>query len=182
MPGKLFAVAALLGSTLAPASLRAQDAQDLARRFGLPLVEPRPGLVPLTFEAGLLETLTPLAPKFVSVTYGAGGSTRERTHNTVARIARETPLAAAAHLTCVAASTDEIDDVARALAERECPLGRGAGVERLVAQRDQAEQGVLARHPEQGGGQQRAADGHRAGRARLAGAAHRGGPGRRASS
>ena len=46
-----------------------------------------------------IETLTPLAPKFVSVTYGAGGSTRERTHNTVARIARETPLAAAAHLT-----------------------------------------------------------------------------------
>ena len=42
--------------------------------------------------------LAPLSPNFVSVTYGAGGSTRERTHNTVARIARETPLAAAAHL------------------------------------------------------------------------------------
>ena len=56
--------------------------------------------------------LAPLAPRFVSVTYGAGGSTRERTHATVARIARETPLAAAAHLTCVEATKAEIDQVA----------------------------------------------------------------------
>ena len=48
-------------------------------------------------------TLAPLAPAFVSVTYGAGGSTRERTHATVARIIKETPLVPAAHLTCVAA-------------------------------------------------------------------------------
>ncbi len=60
-----------------------------------------------------VETLTPLKPRFVSVTYGAGGTTRERTHATVARIARETPLAAAAHLTCVDASRDEIDAIAR---------------------------------------------------------------------
>ena len=46
-----------------------------------------------------IETLAPLAPRFVSVTYGAGGSTRERTHNTVARIVRETAIPAAAHLT-----------------------------------------------------------------------------------
>lgn len=59
-----------------------------------------------------IETLMPLAPRFVSVTYGAGGSTRERTHNTVARIQRETPLAAAAHLTCVEATRDQIDEVA----------------------------------------------------------------------
>ncbi|MBB3981282.1 methylenetetrahydrofolate reductase (NADPH) [Sphingobium fontiphilum] len=72
-------------------------------------------------------TLTPLAPQFVSVTYGAGGSTRERTHNTVARIARETPLAAAAHLTCVAASKDEIAAVADAYWE--------AGVRHIVALR-----------------------------------------------
>jgi methylenetetrahydrofolate reductase (NADPH) len=57
-------------------------------------------------------TLAPLGPRFVSVTYGAGGSTRERTHATVARIARETPLAAAAHLTCVDATCEEIDAVA----------------------------------------------------------------------
>ena len=79
-------------------------------------------------------TLTPLAPKFVSVTYGAGGSTRERTHNTVARIARETPLSAAAHLTCVAASRDEIGEVADAYWE--------AGVRHIVALRgDPPEQG-----------------------------------------
>ena len=56
--------------------------------------------------------LAPLAPSFVSVTYGAGGSTRERTHATVARIVNETGLIAAAHLTCVAASKDEIAEVA----------------------------------------------------------------------
>jgi len=74
-----------------------------------------------------IQTLTPLAPKFVSVTYGAGGSTRERTHSTVARIAKETPLSAAAHLTCVAASRAEIDEVADAYWE--------AGVRHIVALR-----------------------------------------------
>lgn len=57
-------------------------------------------------------TLAPLGPRFVSVTYGAGGSTRERTHATVARIARETAIPAAAHLTCVEATKDQIDAVA----------------------------------------------------------------------
>ncbi|PWG02589.1 methylenetetrahydrofolate reductase [Sphingosinicella humi] len=60
-----------------------------------------------------VKTLEPLGPRFVSVTYGAGGSTRERTHATVERIARETSLQAAAHLTCVEASRAEIDEVAR---------------------------------------------------------------------
>ena len=60
-----------------------------------------------------IETLAPLHPRFVSVTYGAGGSTRERTHATVARIVRETGLTAAAHLTCVGATREEIDQVAR---------------------------------------------------------------------
>lgn len=89
-----------------------------------------------------IETLTPLAPKFVSVTYGAGGSTRERTHNTVARIAKETPLAAAAHLTCVAASKVEIDEVADAYWE--------AGVRHIVALRgDPPEAGTkFVAHPE----------------------------------
>ena len=58
-----------------------------------------------------IERLAPLKPDFVSVTYGAGGSTRERTHATVARIVRETALKPAAHLTCVGASRDEIDAV-----------------------------------------------------------------------
>ena len=58
-----------------------------------------------------VEKLAPLAPDFVSVTYGAGGSTRERTHETVSRIINETPLPVAAHLTCVAATKDEVDSV-----------------------------------------------------------------------
>jgi methylenetetrahydrofolate reductase (NADPH) len=60
-----------------------------------------------------VRTLEPLGPRFVSVTYGAGGTTRERTHATVARIQRETSLAAAAHLTCVEATREEIDQVAQ---------------------------------------------------------------------
>jgi len=60
-----------------------------------------------------IKRLEPLGPQFVSVTYGAGGSTRERTHATVARIRRETSLEPAAHLTCVGASRGEIDDIAR---------------------------------------------------------------------
>ena len=74
-----------------------------------------------------VKTLEPLAPRFVSVTYGAGGSTRERTHNTVVRIARETSLAPAAHLTCVDASRAEVDDIARAYWD--------AGIRHIVALR-----------------------------------------------
>jgi len=59
-----------------------------------------------------VETLVPLNPRFFSVTYGAGGTTRERTHATVARIARETPVPAAAHLTCVNATAAELDAIA----------------------------------------------------------------------
>jgi methylenetetrahydrofolate reductase (NADPH) len=65
-------------------------------------------------EKSLWETikrLAPLSPSFVSVTYGAGGSTRERTHSTIARILKETALLPAAHLTCVGAARGEIDDI-----------------------------------------------------------------------
>jgi len=65
-------------------------------------------------ERSLWETITrlaPLAPNFVSVTYGAGGSTRERTHSTIARILKETALTPAAHLTCVGACRADIDEV-----------------------------------------------------------------------
>ncbi len=74
-----------------------------------------------------IKTLEPLEPRFVSVTYGAGGSTRERTHNTVARIAKETNIAAAAHLTCVEASKAEIREIAEAYWQ--------AGVRHIVALR-----------------------------------------------
>lgn len=89
-----------------------------------------------------VQTLAPLGPRFVSVTYGAGGSTRERTHATVARIQRETNLAAAAHLTCVEASRAEIDEVAEAY--------WAAGVRHIVALRgDPPVQGArFEPHPE----------------------------------
>jgi methylenetetrahydrofolate reductase (NADPH) len=74
-----------------------------------------------------VESLSPLGPRFVSVTYGAGGSTRERTHNTVARIARDTTIPAAAHLTCVEASRADIDEIVDAYWE--------AGVRHIVALR-----------------------------------------------
>ena len=74
-----------------------------------------------------IQTLAPLKPRFVSVTYGAGGSTRERTHNTVARIAKETDIPAAAHLTCVEASKADIEEVVRAYWE--------AGIRHIVALR-----------------------------------------------
>jgi methylenetetrahydrofolate reductase (NADPH) len=60
-----------------------------------------------------IERLAPLAPRFVSVTYGADGSTRERTHSVVTRIQRETPLTGAPHLTCIGASREEILEIAR---------------------------------------------------------------------
>ncbi|HVY22832.1 MAG TPA: methylenetetrahydrofolate reductase [NAD(P)H] [Steroidobacteraceae bacterium] len=74
-----------------------------------------------------IRRLEPLSPTFVSVTYGAGGSTRERTHATVKRIAEETTLKPAAHLTCVAASRGEIDDIVRAYWD--------AGIRHIVALR-----------------------------------------------
>ena len=60
-----------------------------------------------------IDRLKGLHPRFVSVTYGADGSTRERTHNAVARLMRETSLTTAPHLTCVGADRGEIDDIAR---------------------------------------------------------------------
>lgn len=97
-------------------------------------------------EASLWEAarrLEPLQPDFVSVTYGAGGTTRERTHATVARLARETTMKPAAHLTCVGASRDEIRDVLRAY--------RDAGVRHIVALRGDPPGGLdapYAPHPD----------------------------------
>ena len=126
-------------SPVAPAIERA--------RAGKPLFEDVAGDIGVSFEFfppktekmeetlwESVKTLEPLQPRFVSVTYGAGGSTRARTHATVERIARETSLAAAAHLTCVEATREEIDEVAREY--------WAAGVRHLVALRgDPPEQG-----------------------------------------
>jgi methylenetetrahydrofolate reductase (NADPH) len=74
-----------------------------------------------------IRRLEPLNPAFVSVTYGAGGSTRDRTHRTVVRMLKETTLKPAAHLTCVEASREEVDEVVRAYWD--------AGIRHIVALR-----------------------------------------------
>ncbi|HET7588424.1 MAG TPA: methylenetetrahydrofolate reductase [NAD(P)H] [Gammaproteobacteria bacterium] len=91
---------------------------------------------------GAIERLAPLLPDFVSVTYGAGGSTRERTHATVERIRRETKLEPAAHLTCVGASRAEVDAIAARYWE--------AGVRHVVALRGDPPAGAarFAPHPQ----------------------------------
>ncbi|MFC3692890.1 methylenetetrahydrofolate reductase [NAD(P)H] [Chenggangzhangella methanolivorans] len=81
-----------------------------------------------------VERLAPLGPTFMSVTYGAGGSTRERTHSTVARMVQETDVPPAAHLTCVSASKAEVDAVVDSYRE--------AGVRHIVALRGDPAGGV----------------------------------------
>lgn len=94
--------------------------------------------------------LAPLGPDFVSVTYGAGGSTRERTHSTVERILRETSLVPAAHITCVEASRQEVDDVASGY--------WAAGVRHVVALRGDPPAGPGVRFQPHPGGYACAAD------------------------
>ncbi|HYM28469.1 MAG TPA: methylenetetrahydrofolate reductase [Steroidobacteraceae bacterium] len=86
-----------------------------------------------------VERLAPLAPRFVSVTYGADGSTRERTHNVVSRIQQRTPLTGAPHLTCVGASRAEILDIARGYWRQ--------GIRHLVALRGDPARGQMGYTP-----------------------------------
>lgn len=81
-----------------------------------------------------INRLAPLNPSFVSVTYGAGGSTRERTHATVERIVKETNLKPAAHLTCVSATKEEVNEVIRSY--------KDVGVNHIVALRGDPAEGV----------------------------------------
>jgi methylenetetrahydrofolate reductase (NADPH) len=104
-------------------------------------------------EKNLWEAITrlaPLAPNFVSVTYGAGGSTRERTHATVKRILEETPVTPAAHLTCVAARREEVDEVIR----NYCAVG----VRHIVALRGDPTGGVGTKYAPHPGGYVNGAD------------------------
>jgi methylenetetrahydrofolate reductase (NADPH) len=94
--------------------------------------------------------LAPLAPSFVSVTYGAGGSTRERTHATIKRILAETNLVPAAHLTCVGATREEVDEVVRAYGK--------IGVRHIVALRGDPPGGVGERYEPYPGGYAYACD------------------------
>ena len=97
-----------------------------------------------------VERLAPMQPNFVSVTYGAGGSTRERTHATVKRILQETSLTPAAHLTCVDATREEIDAIVENY--------YAAGVRHIVALRGDPVNGAGARYQPSPGGYENAAD------------------------
>ena len=127
---------------------------SLPRFYEAPLFADEAGDVEISFEFfppktekmeitlwDTVQSLAPLGPRFVSVTYGAGGSTRERTHATVARIARESKVSAAAHLTCIDADKAEILDIARAYWD--------AGVRHIVALRGDSPQAgqKYAPHP-----------------------------------
>lgn len=87
-----------------------------------------------------IERLAPLAPRFVSVTYGADGSTRTRTHQVVARVLKETSLTAAPHLTCIGASREEVLEIAREYWE--------SGIRHIVALRGDAPQGTGRYEPD----------------------------------
>ncbi|WP_051609860.1 methylenetetrahydrofolate reductase [Terasakiella pusilla] len=114
---------------------------------GIPVAAPLPRDVSVSFEFfppktekmeetlwASLKRLEPLGPKFVSVTYGAGGTTRERTHNTVVGIQKDTSMVAAAHLTCVGSSKAEIDEIADRYWEE--------GIRHIVALRGDPEEGA----------------------------------------
>jgi methylenetetrahydrofolate reductase (NADPH) len=90
-----------------------------------------------------VERLAPLQPRFVSVTYGADGSTRDRTHRIVSRINAETLLTGAPHLTCVEATTDEVDEIAKGYWDE--------GVRHIVALRGDPPQGMEQYTPHPGG-------------------------------
>lgn len=122
---------------------------------GIPVAAPLPKDVSVSFEFfppktekmeetlwASLKRLEPLGPKFVSVTYGAGGTTRERTHNTVVGIQKDTSMVAAAHLTCVGSSKAEIDEIADRYWEE--------GIRHIVALRGDPEEGAngYTPHPE----------------------------------
>jgi methylenetetrahydrofolate reductase (NADPH) len=134
------------------ADVRCQEA--LAR--SAPLFAALPGDIEVSFEffppkteamAATLRdsvaTLAPLEPRFVSVTYGAGGTTRERTHAEVVRINNEIGIAAAAHLTCVEATREEVDAVAREYWEN--------GIRHIVALRGDPPPGAGGYAPHPGG-------------------------------
>ncbi|MEE4153850.1 MAG: methylenetetrahydrofolate reductase [Erythrobacter sp.] len=107
-------------------TLTLDQLQEARTALGSPLFSDLPGDIDVSFEFfppktdkmaqtlwDSVATLSPLGPRFVSVTYGAGGSTRERTHEQVVRIQNETSIPAAAHLTCVNATKEEVNEVAR---------------------------------------------------------------------
>lgn len=130
--------------------------REAQRALDAPLFSGLPGDVEVSFEFfppkndkmnetlwHSVETLAPLGPRFASVTYGAGGSTRERTHEQVVRIQNEAHIPAAAHLTCVDATREQVDAVARHYWDE--------GIRHIVALRGDAPDGQSRYMPHPGG-------------------------------
>lgn len=130
--------------------------QEAKTALDAPLFSDLPGDIEISFEFfppktdkmaqtlwESVATLSPLGPRFVSVTYGAGGSTRERTHEQVVRIQNEADIPAAAHLTCVNATKEEVDEVARHYWEE--------GIRHIVALRGDPPDGASHYTPHPGG-------------------------------
>ena len=120
--------------------------QEAKTALGAPLFSDLPGDIDISFEFfppktekmaeplwDSVATLSPLGPRFVSVTYGAGGSTRERTHEQVVRIQNEAGIPAAAHLTCVNATREEVDEVARHYWKKASAISSPCAAIRLTA-------------------------------------------------
>ena len=131
--------------TPSPAGAQAQKTPAISFEFFPPKTE--------EMERSLWEVinrLAPLTPNFVSVTYGAGGSTRERTHSTIARILDETKLTPAAHLTCVAATKADIDDVVARYHD--------VGVRHIVALRGDPTSGIGTKYTAHPDGYQQSSD------------------------
>lgn len=134
-----------------------------ALRAGLPVADAPVGPIEVSFEFfppktakmqenlwAAVQRLAPLNPKFVSCTYGAGGSTRERTHETLVDIRNKTHLEPAAHLTCVGATRGEVDDVARHYWD--------SGIRHIVALRGDPPEGMEGKYVPHPGGYAYAAD------------------------
>ncbi len=132
------------------------EAATIAEATAFSLLDWDPGKLRVSFEFSpprtaemeeslwqAIRRLEPLQPDFVSVTYGAGGSTRERTHRTVMRILKETTLTAAAHLTCVDADKAEIDAIAQSYWDD--------GIRHIVALRGDPPEGTGQYIPHPGG-------------------------------
>jgi methylenetetrahydrofolate reductase (NADPH) len=135
---------------IAPFAPRASRAADRAPlRVSFEFFPPKTEEMEATLWESI-ERLAPLGPSFVSVTYGAGGSTRERTHATVKRIVQDTPLKPAAHLTCVAATRAEVDDVVQGYWD--------AGVRHIVALRGDPVAGLGTSYAPHPGGYAHTAD------------------------
>lgn len=134
---------------MSPIALRASRQQSRPLRVSFEFFPPKTPEMEATLWSSI-KRLAPLKPSFVSVTYGAGGSTRERTHATLARLVRETDLRPAAHLTCVAATREEVDEVVRSYWD--------IGVRHIVALRGDPVGGLGTAYEAHPGGYERSCD------------------------